>query len=110
MDQRSRGDLGVHPAWQPAQNAFIERFNGTLRTEVLDLHSFRTLEEARAETKRWMRIYNDMRTHRSLGKLPPNEFKARWQRHQSPSETGIPEGYGHSASSRRAAHCCRYVS
>ena len=91
--QRWIKDRGV--TWEfiqpgkPAQNAFIERFNGTLRTEVLDLHSFRTLEEARAETKRWMRIYNEMRTHRSLGKLPPNEFKARWQHHQSLSDTGI---------------------
>jgi putative transposase len=74
---------------KPAQNAFVERFNGTLRGELLDMHSFRTLEEARAETQRWMRIYNEKRTHRSLGKLPPSEFKARWQRQQSPSTTGI---------------------
>lgn len=73
---------------KPAQNAFIERFNGTMRNEVLDANSFRSLGEARTETHRWMKIYNETRTHRSLGKLPPSEFKARWQRQQSPSKTG----------------------
>jgi len=74
---------------KPAQNAFIERFNGTLRDEILDAHCFRTLDEARIETQRWKRIYNEKRTHRSLGKLPPSEFKRRWQRQQSPFTSGI---------------------
>jgi putative transposase len=74
---------------KPAQNAFIERFNGTLRDELLELYSFRTLDEARSHAQHWIRIYNDKRTHRSLGKLPPSEFKARWQRQQSPLTTGI---------------------
>ncbi len=74
---------------KPAQNAFIERFNGTLRDELLELYSFRTLDQARSHAQHWIRIYNDKRTHRSLGKLPPSEFKARWQRQQSPLTTGI---------------------
>ena len=73
---------------KPAQNAFIERFNGTLREEVLDMQNFRSLEEARATTHEWRQVYNDERTHSSLGKLPPSEFKARWQRSQSPVTTG----------------------
>lgn len=74
---------------KPAQNAFVERFNGTYRTEVLDANSFPTLRHARAETVRWLRIYNEQRTHGSLGKLPPREFKARWQRQQSLLCSGI---------------------
>jgi putative transposase len=69
---------------KPAQNAFVERFNGTLRDEVLDTHCFKTLEEARDKIERWLQLYNGTRTHRSLGKLPPSEFKQRWQRLQSP--------------------------
>lgn len=74
---------------KPAQNAFVERFNGTLRNELLDIHSFRSLDEARERIEDWIKIYNDKRTHRSLGKLPPSEFKLRWQRQQSPSTVGI---------------------
>lgn len=32
---------------KPTQNAFIERFNRTHRTEILDFRLFRTLNEAR---------------------------------------------------------------
>jgi putative transposase len=74
---------------KPAQNAFVERFNGTLRDELLELYCLRTLDEVRVHAQRWMRICNEKRTHRSLGKLPPSEFKVRCQRQQSPSTTGI---------------------
>jgi putative transposase len=74
---------------KPAQNAYIERFNGTFRNELLDTHSFRSLDEARERIEDWIRIYNEKRTHRSLGKLPPSEFKLRWQHQQSPFKTGI---------------------
>lgn len=67
----------------PAQNAYIERFNGTYRTEVLDAHCFLTLDHVRAETAKWMPIYNEQRSHRSIGKLPPMVFKRRWQERQS---------------------------
>lgn len=43
---------------KPTQNAFIERFNRTDRTEILDFLFFRTLNEVREITKCWLSEYN----------------------------------------------------
>jgi putative transposase len=62
---------------QPAQNAFIERFNQTYRTEVLDAHLFTSLSEVRMITADWLRCYNTERPHDSLGRVPPLVFLPR---------------------------------
>lgn len=72
----------------PAQNAYIERFNGTYRVEVLDANCFATLQDARTETQRWMSVYNEQRSHQAIGNLPPVVFKRRWQECQSLLLTG----------------------
>jgi len=62
---------------KPAQNAFIERFNQTYRTEVLDANVFASLAEVRAITRDWLRRYNTERPHDSLGRVPPLTFLPR---------------------------------
>jgi len=62
---------------KPDQNAFIERFNRTYRTEVLNAHLFESVAELQAITDAWLRIYNQERPHDSLGRVPPLSYLPR---------------------------------
>ncbi|SBV36169.1 conserved hypothetical protein [uncultured Stenotrophomonas sp.] len=59
---------------KPTQNAYIERFNRTYRTEVLDRFVFTSLDEVRRMTEDWRHHYNHHRPHRSLAGLTPATF------------------------------------
>jgi putative transposase len=61
---------------KPTQNSFVERFNRTYRTEVLDFYVFRRLSEVREITDKWIREYNEERPHESLGDLTPIEYRS----------------------------------
>ncbi len=59
---------------KPMQNGFIERFNRSYREAVLDMYLFRSLDEVREQTGRWLKEYNEERPHESLGNLTPRDF------------------------------------
>jgi putative transposase len=62
---------------KPNQNAFIERFNRTYRTEVLDAWVFTSLAEVRDVTDECLEMYNTERPHGSLGGVPPRTYLPR---------------------------------
>jgi putative transposase len=60
---------------KPTQNAYVERFNRTYRTEVLDCYVFDSLQEVRDMTADWLHRYNHHRPHEALGSVPPVEYR-----------------------------------
>lgn len=55
----------------PWENGFNERFNGSLRDELLNGEIFYSLKEATVLVERWRIEYNTVRPHSSLGYRPP---------------------------------------
>ena len=59
---------------KPTQNSYVERFNRTYRTEVLDFYLFSSLAEVKEITANWLKQYNEERPHESLDNIPPAEY------------------------------------
>ena len=57
---------------KPTQNAFVESFNGEFRDNCLNLHRFKSMEEAREKIEHWRRDYNDVRPHSAPDYQPPS--------------------------------------
>jgi putative transposase len=55
----------------PQQNPYVERFNGTMRRDLLNVEEFATLTEARVLVDAWNEEYNQARPHRGLGMMTP---------------------------------------
>lgn len=70
-------DLEFIQPGKPTQNSYIERFNRTYRDEILNMYLFKTLNEVREITEKWIREYNEERPHDSLGDLTPWEYLAK---------------------------------
>lgn len=58
----------------PQQNPFVERFNGTMRRDLLDVEEFDSVLEARVLVDAWNQEYNTSRPHRALGFMTPLAF------------------------------------
>jgi len=56
---------------KPSQNGYIERFNGSIRKELLNAYVFKSLSEVREKIQEWIDDYNMYRPHKALGYKSP---------------------------------------
>ena len=56
---------------QPQQNAYVERYNRTVRHEWLDLYIFDTIEEVQQIATEWLWTYNNERPNMGIGGVTP---------------------------------------
>jgi transposase InsO family protein len=68
-------EQGVAPIFiekaSPTQNCYIERFNGSMRRELLNGELLHSVLEAKVVIGEWLELYNTRRPHRGLrGKTP----------------------------------------
>jgi putative transposase len=61
----------------PQQNAYIERYNRTVRYDWLSSHLFESIEQVQEYATQWLWIYNHERPHMALGGITPKQKLAQ---------------------------------
>jgi putative transposase len=56
---------------KPTQNAYVVRFNRTVRHEWLELVNFESIQQAQLLATRWLWTYNNERPNSAIGGIPP---------------------------------------
>lgn len=69
--------LFIQPG-KPIQNAVMESYNGRMRDELLNLHWWRSISEARDAVDAYRADFNEVRPHSALGNQTPSEFARRY--------------------------------
>ena len=62
--------IRIYPG-SPWENGYNERFNCTLRREILNAEWFTTIRQAQVVINCWLKEYNHTRPHQALGMRPP---------------------------------------
>jgi transposase InsO family protein len=65
-------------AGQPTDNAPMESFYNIAKIEFIKNHNFGSIEEFRAKWEEYVRWYNNIRIHSSLGYLSPREYEEKY--------------------------------
>ena len=57
----------------PQQNAYIERYNRTVRYDWLNQYLFESIAEVQSYATRWLWTYNNERPNTDIGGITPNQ-------------------------------------
>jgi putative transposase len=60
---------------KPYQNAYVERYNRTVRYDWLGQQLFHDIEQVQAEATRWLWTYNNERPNMALGGVTPQQYR-----------------------------------
>lgn len=61
---------------KPQQNAYVERFNRTVRYDWLTQHLFASIDQVHSHATRWLWTYNNERPNMALGGITPKQKSA----------------------------------
>ena len=89
---RNNAKIDFSRPGKPTDNAFVESFNGTFRSECLNTHWFADLREAKALIETWRKEYNESRPHASLADRTPSEFASQYAASRILAETKNSRG------------------
>lgn len=80
-------DINLHfiQPGRPMQSGYVERFNGSFRTEILDAYTFGSLDDVRELAHEWMESYNYERPHDSLNGVPPALYREQLEQQNKPN-------------------------
>jgi putative transposase len=71
------GSRGIRLAYiqpgKPQQNAYVERYNRTVRYDWLGQHLFESIAEVQEFATRWLWVYNNERPNMGLGGITPKQ-------------------------------------
>ncbi|EAQ5803195.1 transposase [Salmonella enterica] len=73
MDRKEHYKLEFVQPYKPMQNAFIESFNRTYRTEIVDFYRFSTLNDVQEITEKWLSENKCEGLHGSLNNMTLDE-------------------------------------
>ena len=67
------------PVQTPNKNAHVESFFSILEAEFIQVRYFSTFADAYSQTHTWVKFYNEVRIHGSIGMRTPVEVLALWK-------------------------------
>lgn len=71
--KENKVELAFIQPGKPMQNGYVERFNGSIRSELLNAYVFKNIRQVRLLTENWKYDYNHNRPHQALGNKTPKQ-------------------------------------